>query len=71
VLRELLEKASVKTFTSSQVEEIMASTIRIAYKDGERAELLADSIVLAVGLAPEMQVKKITSRCQQIFGPLP
>jgi 2-enoate reductase len=69
VLRELLEKASVKTYTSSQVEEIMASTIRIAYKEGKRAELLADSVVLAVGLAPDKTaVQQLTNACNNSFS---
>lgn len=69
VLRELLEKAPVKTCTSSQVQEIMASAIRIAHKNGKRAELLADSVVLAVGLAPDKTVvQQLTNACASSFS---
>jgi 2,4-dienoyl-CoA reductase-like NADH-dependent reductase (Old Yellow Enzyme family)/thioredoxin reductase len=58
VLRGLLEQADIEIHTSSQVQEIKQSAIQVANKDGKRAELPADSVILAVGLRPEKRVVK-------------
>lgn len=69
VLRELLDKASVKTRTSSQVQEILPSSIRIMGKGGQVAEVPADVVVLAVGLTPDNGLTtKLTSECSNSFS---
>lgn len=69
VLRELLEKASVRTYVSSQVQEITSSTIRIMSEQGKRTELPADSVVLAVGLrADKSALERLTSACPNSYS---
>jgi 2,4-dienoyl-CoA reductase-like NADH-dependent reductase (Old Yellow Enzyme family)/thioredoxin reductase len=69
VLRELLERASVRTYTSTQVAEITPSSVRVVHKDGERSEIEADSIILSIGLeVSKTSVQELMETCPIAFS---
>jgi 2,4-dienoyl-CoA reductase-like NADH-dependent reductase (Old Yellow Enzyme family)/thioredoxin reductase len=69
VLRELLEKANVKIYTSSRVEEIMSSSVWISHKDGRRSQIPADSVVVSIGLrADKASVQQLMDSCPSAYS---
>jgi 2-enoate reductase len=55
-LLELLEKHRVNILTSTRAHEITESSITISHKNGKSKTFAANTVVLAVGLAPRNQL---------------
>jgi len=64
VLRELLERAQVRIHTATQVEEVTPSSVLITEKDGKRAEIPSEAVVLSIGLKPDKTaLQQLTDAC--------
>ena len=69
VLRGLLDQADIEIHTSTQVQKIKQSTIQVANKDGKHAEILADSVIMAVGMKPQKElVQQMMEACSTSYS---
>ncbi len=69
VLQELLDKWNVKTCVRSNVEAITDSSVSIVSRDGEHAELPADTVIMSVGLRPDnAHVKSLLNACSESYA---